>query len=86
MDAKAMVSGVDRPSGGRIDNGELRSATARFRAPVLWKSLWQAASSLALFIAACTLMVLQHSDFVLDDAVPVRGRGRARRPHFRHSA
>ena len=36
----------------------MRAATARFQAPVLWKSLWQAGSSLVLFIAVCALMYL----------------------------
>ncbi len=40
----------------RPDVSDLRTAAARFQAPVLWKSLWQAGSSLIPFIAICALM------------------------------
>jgi acyl-lipid omega-6 desaturase (Delta-12 desaturase) len=52
------MNGRNRPPGTQPDNIDLRSATARFRTPVLWKSLWQAGSSLVLFIAVCALMYL----------------------------
>src|SRR5258708_23648896 len=35
---------------------ELPGALTRFQRPVLWKSLWQAASSLAAFVLICAAM------------------------------
>ncbi len=39
-----------------LDRRQLHSAVARFRGPVLWKSIWQSASTLFAFVAACALM------------------------------
>lgn len=52
------MNGRDRPPGTQPDNSDLRAGTVRFQTPVLWRSLWQAGSSLVLFIAVCALMYL----------------------------
>jgi acyl-lipid omega-6 desaturase (Delta-12 desaturase) len=39
-----------------VDARQLLSAVGRFRGPVLWKSIWQSASTLIAFVAVCALM------------------------------
>jgi omega-6 fatty acid desaturase (delta-12 desaturase) len=48
---------VNNPADGATSVAlDLKAAIKRFQSPVLWKSLWQAASSLAAFVMICVAM------------------------------
>ena len=53
---KPIMNQCDCRQGTPTDSSGLKLATAGFQRPVLWKSLWQAGSSLVSFIAVCALM------------------------------